>query len=475
MLKMTFTTIKPPAGNAIILPVSSWVAAREIWTELNELSSSDWPETGKTRLLNKGAGSAYFLMNINWAMPESSQAFKAALKELNAHHFEKAFYFYTDSVTELRKIACEAADAFYSFEAFIAQKKEQHFNELHFFGDTSSPEIEAEIALGQNIAKALRTTKTLAETPANYCTPSDMAKKAHEIATQCQQMTAEVLGREAITNLKMNSFLSVAQGSAHEPQFIIMTYTPAQETGAPVVFVGKGITFDTGGHSLKPANSMMGMKFDMSGGATVLGLFDFLSQHPVNHKVIGLVPCCENIPGGLANKPDDVVTSMSGQTIEILNTDAEGRLILCDALTYAERYTPRYVVDVATLTGSCMATFGAIASGLMGNSPELIDKLKGAAFRTGDKVWELPLWKEWHQELKSPVADMANIGSNYSGAIIAGCFLEKFAGAYQWAHLDIAGTACSTHGHKRGATGRPLPLLIDFLLQLEQEESTQGS
>lgn len=475
MLKMTFTTNKPTAGHAIILPASSWDAARGLWAELNNLSPSDWPEAGKTRLLNKGAGSAYLLMNLNWAKPNSSQAFKAALKELNTHRFEKAYYFYNDTATDLRKRVLEAQDAFYSFDEFMSKKSEQHFKELHFFADKSSSELEAEIALGQNIAKALRTTKTLAETPANHCTPADMAKKAHEIAAKSKHITAEVLGLEDIKSLKMNSFLSVSQGSAHEPKFIIMSYTPTTESGAPLVFVGKGITFDTGGHSLKPANSMMGMKFDMSGGATVLGLFDFLSEHPVNHKIIGLVPCCENIPGGLANKPDDVVTSMSGQTIEILNTDAEGRLILCDALTYAERFKPRYVVDIATLTGSCMATFGGIASGLMGNSPELIEKLKGAASRTGDKVWELPLWEEWHEELKSPVADMANIGGGYSGAIIAGCFLEKFTGAYQWAHLDIAGTACSTHGHKRGATGRPLPLLIDFLLQFEQEESNKGS
>lgn len=470
MLKIQATTQIPAAlGSAIILPIESWEKAQKHWPELGKLKEHDWPAQGETRLLNFGAGSAFLLLSLNFDKHGASKAFKAALKELSNAHIEKAYYFHIGSHEGLRKRVCDAADAFYCYDHFLSQKKEQHLKELCFIVPEHSPAVQKEIALGLNLAAALKTTKTLAETPANHCTPSFMAERALQIASSSPQIEAEILGYEQIKKLGMNSFLSVAQGSAHEPKFIVLKYTPKKAKGAPVVFVGKGITFDTGGHSLKPAGSMMGMKFDMSGGATVLGIFDFLSKNPIEQHVIGLVPCCENIPGGLANKPDDVVTSMSGQTIEILNTDAEGRLILCDALTYAKRYEPRYVIDVATLTGSCMATFGSIASGLMGNSEELIERLKKSAGRTGDKVWQLPLWAEWHDELKSPIADMANIGSHQSGAIIAGCFLEKFASDYQWAHLDIAGTACSTHGHKRGATGRPLPLFVDFLLQLEHE------
>lgn len=469
MLHIDLITQAPSsAGNAIILPVESWDLAKSLWPELKTLNESDWPTAGQWRLLNAGAGSAWILLNVDWNKASSAGSLKAALKELEAHKFESATFYHTGTALQLRARVWQAADSAYLLEEFLAKKKGFHFKNLHFLIPESTPQMRKECAIGQHIAAAIKTTKTLAEMPANHCTPAYMAEQAQKIAEKSSLISAEILGYEAIKDLGMNSFLSVAQGSAHEPRFIIMKYLPEGKSDNPLVFVGKGITFDTGGHSLKPANSMMGMKFDMSGGATVLGIFEFLAQSKISTPIIGLVPCCENIPGGMANKPDDVITSMSGQTIEVLNTDAEGRLILCDALTYAERFTPRYVVDIATLTGSCMATFGGVASGLMGNSQELIDELKKASERSGDKVWQLPLGEEWHDELKSPIADMANIGSKYSGAITAGCFLEKFSGAYQWAHLDIAGTACSTHGPKRGATGRPVPLLLDFVLHQDK-------
>jgi leucyl aminopeptidase len=264
----------------------------------------------------------------------------------------------------------------------------------------------------------------------------------------------------------MNSFLSVSKGSAEEPKFISMKYEKGTSKEAPIVLIGKGITYDTGGHSLKSPANMMGMKFDMSGAATVLGMLRLIADLELPINVIGLIPTCENIPGGDANKPDDIVISMSGQSIEILNTDAEGRLILCDAMTYAERFEPRYVIDIATLTGSCAATFGSVATGLMGNDQDLIDLLLDASNESGDKAWPLPLWDEYDNDLRSPVADMANIGGAYAGAITAGCFLKKFATKYKWAHLDVAGTACVFNGHKRGSTGRPVPLLAEFFLRL---------
>jgi leucyl aminopeptidase len=468
MLKITTTTHLEHQQCAIILTQDVWQHAKATWPELNHLRQEDWPDSGKTRFLNHGAGKAFFLLNLDWTKHTASKTFKAVIKEIDAHKFEKALYVGHDDRPLLRKIVWQGIDALYTYDRFMSKKREFSLKELCFFDSKKSDTFEKEIALGRNMAQAITTTKTLAETPSNHCTPAYMAQRAQEIASQSPYISSEILGYEAIKKLGMNSFLSVAQGSAHEPRFIIMSYTPpsSRDQEAPIVFVGKGITFDTGGHSLKPASSMMGMKFDMSGGATVLGLFEFLAHHPLDKKIIGLIPCCENIPGGLANKPDDVVVSMSGQSIEILNTDAEGRLILCDALTYAERFNPKYVIDIATLTGSCLATFGSVASGLMGNNAALVAELKEAAERSGDKVWELPLWEDWHDDIKSPVADMANIGSNHAGAIIAGVFLQKFAGAFSWAHLDVAGTACDFHGHKRGATGRPLPLLIDFLLGL---------
>ncbi|NBV29284.1 leucyl aminopeptidase, partial [bacterium] len=315
---------------------------------------------------------------------------------------------------------------------------------------------------GSLIGQAMHYTRHLAETPSNVCTPSYLAKKAQDLAKLNKKIQVSVLTEKEIKALKMNSFLSVSKGSTQAPKFITLQYKGSKK--APIVFIGKGITFDTGGHSLKPAASMMGMKFDMSGAATVLGLFQFLAAYEPDISIIGLIPSCENIPGTDANKPDDIVTSMSGQTIEILNTDAEGRLILCDAMTYAERFEPSYVIDIATLTGACLATFATVATAVMSNNDELSQKLISAAHSSTDKAWPLPLWDEYQDLIKSPVADMANIGGAYAGSITAGCFLSRFAKAYKWAHLDIAGTACIFQGHKRGSTGRPLPLLIEFLL-----------
>lgn len=311
-------------------------------------------------------------------------------------------------------------------------------------------------------AKGMAQTRYLAEMPSNLCTPKYLTKHALQLEKKSRYLQVSILDKKQIKTMKMNSFLSVSQGS-HEGAYLISMEYKKKSKNAPIVFVGKGITFDTGGHSLKPSSSMMGMKFDMCGAATVFGIFEYLTLAQPDIHVIGLIPTCENIPGGSANKPDDVVTSMSGQTIEILNTDAEGRLILCDALTYAERFKPSYVIDIATLTGACLATFGTVVTGMMGNDQGLMDKIEKAGNSSLDRVWPLPLWDEFQEMIHSPVADMANIGSGHAGTITAGCFLSRFTKKYKWAHLDIAGTACQFKGHKRGATGRPVALLTEFI------------
>jgi len=272
-----------------------------------------------------------------------------------------------------------------------------------------------------------------------------------------------VLDRKACEKLGMGSFLAVAQGSDEPPKFIVLRYDGAARSDAPVVLVGKGITFDTGGISLKPGAGMDEMKFDMGGAASVLGTFQSLALLKPKLNVIGLIPTCENMPSGTATKPGDVVKSMSGQTIEVLNTDAEGRLILCDALTYAERFKPAAVVDIATLTGACVIALGNIHSGLFSADDELAQALLSAGQSSLDTAWRMPLDEEYGESLKSNFADMGNVGGREGGAITAAVFLSKFTKAYRWAHLDIAGTAWKSGGAK-GGTGRPVGLLTQFLL-----------
>jgi leucyl aminopeptidase len=274
----------------------------------------------------------------------------------------------------------------------------------------------------------------------------------------------EVLDQAGIAKLGMGAFLAVTQGSAEPARFIVMQYKGAKGKQAPVVLVGKGLTFDSGGISLKPGEGMDEMKYDMCGGASVLGAFKALAEMKLPINVVGLIPSTENMPGGRATKPGDVVTSLSGQTIEILNTDAEGRLILCDVLTYAERFKPACVIDIATLTGACVIALGAHASGLLANDDDLAAELMAVGQETGDRCWQLPLWEEYQEQLKSNFADMGNIGGRPAGTITAACFLSRFAKAYKWAHLDIAGTAWKSGGEK-GATGRPVTLLTQFLIQ----------
>ena len=304
--------------------------------------------------------------------------------------------------------------------------------------------------------------KEWANRPANHATPSLLAGAARALA-KYPKMACQVLGPKEVAKLGMGSFMAVAQGSQEPLRFIVLRYTGAAKTVAPTVLVGKGITFDSGGISLKPAPEMDEMKFDMSGAASVLGVFRALGELKPAINVIGLIPACENLPDGRAIKPGDVVSSMSGQTIEILNTDAEGRLVLCDALTYAERFKPRAVVDIATLTGACMIALGGVRSGLFASNDELAAALLAAGEASSDLCWRMPLDEDYAEGLKSNFADVANVSGRAGGAITAAKFLQRFAGKFPWAHLDIAGTAWKS-GAAKGATGRPVALLLQYLL-----------
>jgi leucyl aminopeptidase len=326
------------------------------------------------------------------------------------------------------------------------------------------------LSQGQALAEGITLARELGNRPGNLCTPSHLAAQAKAIGRSHKHIGVQVLERPALEKLGMGSFLSVSHGSEEPPKFIVLRYEGAPASQAPVVLVGKGITFDTGGISIKPAAGMDEMKFDMGGAASVLGTFRALADLKPRLNVIGLVPTCENMPSGTATKPGDVVTSMSGQTIEVLNTDAEGRLILCDALTYAERFKPAAVIDIATLTGACVVALGHVHSGLFSADDELAQALLDAGKTAGDTAWRMPIDEEYGESLKSNFADMGNVGGREGGAITAACFLAKFTKAYRWAHLDIAGTAWKSGGAK-GGTGRPVGLLTRFLL----DQATAGA
>ncbi len=323
--------------------------------------------------------------------------------------------------------------------------------------------LHSAFAQGQACVQGVEFAKEWANRPANYATPTMLAQAAQSLVTPKSGVRCEILGPQAVAALGMGSFMSVAQGSAEPLRFIVLHYHGAGKKDAPVVLVGKGITFDTGGISIKPAGEMDEMKFDMGGAASVLGTFKALSVLKPAINVVGLIPSCENMPDGKAVKPGDVVTSMSGQTIEILNTDAEGRLILCDALTYAERLKPRAVVDIATLTGACVIALGHLRSGLFATDDDLAQALYSAGEESLDPCWRMPLDEEYAEGLKSNFADVANVGGRAGGAITAAKFLQRFTSKYPWAHLDIAGSAWKS-GAAKGSTGRPVPLLLNYLV-----------
>lgn len=391
-----------------------------------------------------------------------------ALKELDA---KDAALFLVDMKIasrpvswNLRHAVLGMSEALYRFDQLKTQKKSSPPALAHVVLPLSAkPELENSLKEAVATADGTALARTLGNLPANICTPSYLAAEAKKLAREFK-LELEVLERGDMEKLGMGALLSVARASHQPPKLIVLRYTGNSKNKKPLALVGKGITFDTGGISLKPAGEMDEMKFDMSGAASVLGAVRALAamRAPVN--VVGVIPTCENMPGGAATKPGDVVTTLSGQTVEILNTDAEGRLILCDALSYAARFNPEAVVDIATLTGACVIALGHVATGLFANDQKLADDIRAAADDAWDRVWQMPLWEDYQEQLRSNFADMANIGGRPAGSVTAACFLARFARKLRWAHLDIAGTAWKG-GREKGSTGRPVPLLVRFALR----------
>ena len=371
-----------------------------------------------------------------------------------------------DTYWKVRQAIETTQSGLYSFDQFKTNKAElrRPLRKLVFNVPTRRelPTGERAITHGLAIAKGVRVCRDVGNMPPNICTPAYLASQARRLADASPNITTKVIGEQQMAELGMNSYLAVARGSENEAMMSIMEYK-GHPDAKPIVLIGKGLTFDSGGLSIKPADGMDEMKYDMGGAASVLGTMHALAELKLPLNVVGVLAGAENMPDGKAYRPGDILTSMSGQTIEVLNTDAEGRLVLCDALTYAERFDPESVIDVATLTGACVVALGHHTTGLLANHNPLAHELLAAADLSGDKTWRLPLWDEYQEQLESPFADMTNVGGRPAGAITAAAFLSRFAKKYNWAHLDIAGTAWKS-GKDKGATGRPVPLLTQFLL-----------
>ena len=383
-----------------------------------------------------------------------------------------------DSYWAVRQAIEATEDSLYSFDQFKTTKENTRrpLRKLTFNVSSRKELARAELALqhGMAVSAGTKTCKDLANMPPNICTPLYLAEQAKTLAQRFDKITTKIVDADQMAELQMNSYLAVAKGSKNQPYMSIMTYSGGPEGQKPVVLVGKGLTFDAGGISLKPGAGMDEMKYDMGGAASVYGTMEAIAKLELPVNVIGVLVGAENMPDGNAYRPGDILTTMSGQTVEVLNTDAEGRLVLCDALTYAERFEPECVVDIATLTGACIMALGHNISALVTPHKGLAHELITASNQASDKAWQLPMDDEYQKQLDSPFADMANIGGRPAGTITAACFLSRFTKKYNWAHLDVAGTAWRS-GANKGATGRPVSLLTQFLINRSESDATELS
>lgn len=435
---------------------------------------------GKTLFLHKVPGAAadrVLLVGLGREAQFSEEQYRsavaAAIRALGASGAEEASLHLTELALGKRDAAWKVAHAVmvacectYRFTRMKSKREDNDFAlrrlVLSVNDRTAERRAAAGLEHGLAVAHGVALARDLGNLPPNICTPAYLADQARELAKR-YRMKVEVLERADMERLGMGALLSVARGSAQPPKFITLEHRGGPKTARPVALVGKGITFDTGGISIKPSADMDQMKFDMCGAASVLGTMKAVGEMRLPVNVVGVIPTTENMPGGRATRPGDIVKSLSGQTVEILNTDAEGRLILCDALTYVERFKPAAVIDIATLTGACVVALGHVATGLFANDDTLASEVLGAGVAAHDRAWRLPLWEDYQEQLSSNFADFANIGGRPAGAITAACFLARFTKSYKWAHLDIAGTAWKS-GKEKGGTGRPVPLLSQFLI-----------
>lgn len=373
-----------------------------------------------------------------------------------------------DTAWKIKQAIEVSSDALYSFDQYKSEKAPKiplQSITQHLTDSKQAKNAEHALKQGIAIASGVEYTKNLANQPSNVCTPSFLAEKAKKLAKEYKNIKVKILEKSEMEKLGMGALLAVAKGSAQPPKLITIEYHGTAKKKAPIALVGKGVTFDTGGVSLKPADAMVGMKYDMCGAATVLGTIKAAAELKLPLHIVGVIPTVENMPSGTAYKPEDIVTTLSGQTVEVMNTDAEGRLILCDALTYCERYKPEAVIDIATLTGAVVIALGFHVSALLSNHDPLAKDLLAASNESFDRAWQMPLWDEYQEQLKSPFADMSNTGGRSAGTITAACFLSRFTKKFHWAHLDVAGTAAMMAGtNDRYSTGRPVPLLMHYLI-----------
>lgn len=429
----------------------------------------DIPDIPAERVLLVGCGNAKEALSP----ANFKEVVLASLKVISQIQIAEASSYLTDldvdslSTHARAQIATRIGlESLYRFDQYKSEKEKPKLKKVQWL-TTQKKQLNA-LSKGCEEGAAIATgsayTRDLGNTPGNICHPSYLANEAKKLAKEYTSVSCAILNEKEMRALKMGALLGVAQGSAQPPKLITIEYRGTKAKSKPVVLVGKGITFDTGGNSLKPAANMIGMKYDMCGAATVMGVLKAVAELKLPINVIGVVAAAENMPGATAIRPDDILTSLSGKTIEVLNTDAEGRLVLCDALTYCERYNPDVVIDMATLTGACVVALGHHLTAVYSNTETLAQDILKAGIQAEDKGWHMPLGELYHKQLESGVADMANIGGPTAGSITAACFLEKFAESYQWAHLDIAGTACTFTGQDRNATGRPVPMLVQYLI-----------
>ncbi|OED35344.1 leucyl aminopeptidase [Chromatiales bacterium (ex Bugula neritina AB1)] len=425
------------------------------------------PNITAKRLLLVSSGGAPSTNAINFDRMAAAQA-----KALNQAKVKDATSCLTDIAVDTkpvdwaaRSVAREMVINQYHFDQHKSKKADRkpYKLSLHIADKKNNRLAETGAGRGVAIANGMQTTRDLGNMAANFCTPTFLAEHAKTLKKQHASLKVTVLSEAQMEKLKMGSLLSVSAGSAEPAKMICMEYKGGKANQKPIVLVGKGVTFDTGGISMKPSAGMDEMKYDMCGAASVFGVMRAVAELALPVNIVGVVAAAENMPGGRATKPGDIVTSMSGQTIEVLNTDAEGRLVLCDALTYIGKYKPDVVIDIATLTGAVVVALGHHTTGLMSNDDKLANELYDAGIASADKCWRLPLWDEYQKQLSSNFADIPNIGGRAAGSITAGCFLSRFAEDYRWAHLDIAGVAWR-QGAAKGATGRPVPLLMEFIL-----------